>query len=147
MKSIRSIGIIMDGNRRWAKRRGLPAFEGHRAGFETLRRLSKELPRLSATYGLEHVTLYTFSTENWNRSLVEVQYLMKLFELGFQELVESAGNNTCIRIIGQRERFPHKLQALFRDAESKTKNRTGITVAFALSYGGRAEIIDAVNRL
>ncbi len=155
MKSIRSVGIIMDGNRRWAKERGLASFEGHRAGFEALRRLSGDAQALKEKYGLEYVTLYAFSTENWNRTQEEVGYLMQLFEEGLRwivsEHVKQGEKNpeTAIRIkiIGERERFSPALRALMAEAEEKTKNFGGVTVTFALSYGGRAEILDAVKRM
>lgn len=155
MKPIRSIGIIMDGNRRWAKERGLPAFEGHRAGLDALKKLAEDLPGLNTTYGLRYVTLYAFSTENWNRIQEEVGYLMKLFEEGLKWIVNEHVKNSAknpetavrIKIIGQRGRFSPELQTLIADAEEKTKNFGGVTVTFALSYGGRAEIVDAVARL
>ena len=155
MKPIRSIGIIMDGNRRFAKERGLPAFEGHRAGYEALKKLTEAAPRLKQTYGLEFVTLYAFSTENWNRTKEEVGYLMSLFEEGLQtvlnEYVKNGNKNPesaiRIRIIGQRSRFSEKIQTLMSEVEEKTKHFGGITATFALSYGGRAEILDAVLKL
>lgn len=155
MKAIRSIGIIMDGNRRWAKERGLPSFEGHRAGFDTLKKLAGDLPALKEKYGLEYVTLYAFSTENWNRLQGEVGYLMNLFEEGLKWIVnehvkngeKNPGSAIKIKIIGERERFSSALQALMAEAEETTKNFGGTTVTFGLSYGGRAEIINAVTRM
>jgi undecaprenyl diphosphate synthase len=152
---INSIGIIMDGNRRWAKARGLPAYEGHRAGFEVIKELSREIPRLRRNYGLEYVTVYALSTENWKRSKEELGYLIALFEEGFRLAVSDAvekgnknpGEGMRLRIIGERERFSPVLQELMNDAEEKTKDFGGGTVVFALSYGGRAEIVAAAEKL
>ena len=155
MNPVRSIGIIMDGNRRWAATRGLPAFEGHRAGFEAMKRLAEHAPYFQKTYGLEYVVVYAFSTENWNRSAEEVAGLMKLFEFGLTELskhLTERGNRDKenairVRVIGERGRFSTKMQTLMADIEEKTKNFGGITIVFALSYGGRADILDAVRKV
>lgn len=151
MKPIRSIGIIMDGNRRFAKEKGLPSFAGHQAGFETLKKLNEELPRLHDQYGLEYVTLYAFSTENWNRSQEEVEFLMKLFQRGISEILKSftkgidPTRSVRVRVIGERDRLPAELQALIKDVEEKTAHHTLCTVTFAMSYGGRSEILNAVS--
>lgn len=155
MTPIRSIGIILDGNRRWAKAKGVPALEGHRAGFEALKRLVAHAPHLKKTYGLDFVTLYAFSTENWNRAKEEVGYLMALFEeaLAFvlEEGIRDGEKNpesaVRLKIIGQRERFSDKIQNLMVQAEERTKNFGGITAVLALSYGGRAEILQAVEKM
>lgn len=155
MQPIRSIGIILDGNRRWAKAKGVPALEGHRAGFEALKKLVKEAPRLKKIYGLEYVTLYAFSTENWNRAKDEVGYLMSLFEEALAFVLEEGIRDgekdpehaVRLKIIGQRERFSEKIQSLMLEAEEKTKNFGGVTAVLALSYGGRAEILQAVEKM
>lgn len=153
MKPIRSIGIIMDGNRRWAKARGLPTSEGHKAGLEPLRKLAAAFPELKEKYGLEYAIFYTFSTENWNRSGEEVAYLMSLFEVGFKEIlkaVEKEKDTTRairVRMMGQLERFSPAVQKIMKDAEERTAKNSGGTAVFALSYGGRAEILNAVNHL
>lgn len=153
MKPIRSIGIILDGNRRWAKERSLPSFEGHRQGYETLKRLWEGFPRLKEKYGLEYITLYAFSTENWKRSGQEIEFLMQLFGRAFQEILRSLSEDmpeekqVRIRIAGQKERFSPKLQELIREVEDKTKDFKAGTVCIALSYGGRAEILQAVSSL
>ena len=144
---IRSIGIIMDGNRRWAKARGLPSLEGHRQGYEALKRLSKDATRMREVYGLEYVTLFAFSTENWQRSAEEVSYLMDLFGIGIDEMMLSHASDIRIRIVGDRERFSKSLQDKFSILEEKTKDNAGTTVSFALSYGGRAEILHAAGEL
>jgi undecaprenyl diphosphate synthase len=155
MNAIRSIGIIMDGNRRWAKAHGVSTLEGHRAGFDVLKKLAESAPNLKGRYGLEYITFYAFSTENWNRTEEEVGYLMKLFEEGLRlviaEYVENGKKNPeeAIRIkcIGQRERFSPALQKAMIEAESATKDFGGVTAVFALSYGGRAEILEAVQKI
>jgi undecaprenyl diphosphate synthase len=153
MKPIRSIGIILDGNRRWAKARGLPSFEGHRQGYETLKRLWEEFPRLKKAYGLEYITLYAFSTENWKRSAPEVEFLMQLFGTAFQEILSSLlkglpeEKQVRIRIAGQKDRFSPQLQELIKEVEEKTKDFKAGTICIGLSYGGRAEILNAVSSL
>ncbi|MBY0539612.1 di-trans,poly-cis-decaprenylcistransferase [Patescibacteria group bacterium] len=155
MNSIRSIGIILDGNRRWAKAKGVPSLEGHRAGYEALKKLVEHTPHLKEKYGLEFVTLYAFSTENWNRAEEEVGYLMSLFEEALSFVLEEGirdgekdpENAVRLKIIGQRERFSEKIQTLMSEAEERTKNFGGITAALALSYGARAEILQAVEKM
>lgn len=147
IKPIRSIGIILDGNRRWAKERGLPTLMGHKEGVEAIKRLVKSTPHFKEQYGLEFVTLYIFSTENWNREEKEVAYLMDLFRHGFKEIAQKLDSgNIRVRIVGERERFAPDIQKLFTEIEEKTKHYTDFTVTFAASYGGRSEIITAVNR-
>lgn len=154
MQPIRSIGIIMDGNRRWTKARGLPAFEGHRAGLDTIKKLWNDLPRLHDAYGLECVALYALSTENWNRSPEEISFLMRIFESAFSELLEGLASANIpkekrfrIKIAGQKERFPEKIQALIAEAEAKTADFSQGTVFICLSYGGRPEILHVVSEL
>ena len=134
----------MDGNRRWAKERSLPTLEGHRKGLDKVR----DLVEWARDAGVEEVTLYAFSTENWSRTEEEVGYLMGLFELGFREhfaeVMEAGGR---LRFIGERERMPEKLQALMNEAEEKSKDGAKGTLIIALSYGGRPEILAAVNTL
>lgn len=145
-KPTRSIGIILDGNRRWAKEHGRASTEGHKEGMEALKRLAKALPHFKKTYGLEFVTLYTFSTENWNRSEQEVSYLMELFKKGFEEITAAFNEHGArVRIVGERDRFPEDLQKTFTAVEEKTEKNTDTVISFALSYGGRAEIVAAAN--
>ena len=140
----RSIGIIMDGNRRWAKENGLPQLEGHRIGIEKI----KDAMKWAQERGISEVTIYAFSTENWNRSEEEVSYLMKLFEAmldnWIQEVIEHGG---CLKFIGQLERLPKTMQKKISEVTELTKNGKDGTLIIALSYGGRAEILDAVNKL
>jgi undecaprenyl diphosphate synthase len=147
IKPIRSVGIILDGNRRWAKKRNLPTLDGHREGVEAIKRLAQSVPHFKKTYGLEFATLYVFSTENWNRSPEEVTYLMQLFKRGFQDIAAVMHSHDIrVRVIGERARFSPDLQTLFNTIEKQTEHNTSFTVTFAASYGGRLEIIDAVNR-
>ncbi|MEN9614365.1 MAG: hypothetical protein RLZZ347_672 [Candidatus Parcubacteria bacterium] len=139
-----SIGIIMDGNRRWAKERNLPTLDGHRAGYEKL----KEVVRWAGTAGVKYVTVYAFSTENWLRDKKEVSYLMDLFSWVLEhETDEIHKENIKVRYIGDLSRLSPKIQKLITEVEKKTANNTGVTLVSAVSYGGRKEILDAVNAL
>lgn len=140
-----SIGVILDGNRRWAKEQGLPPFEGHREGSERV----KDLVRWARDLGIGTVYIYAFSTENWNRAEEEVDYLMKLLAKFFaegivDEIVEEHGR---VVFLGDRSRIPPALVKEMEKAEERTKNGTTGTLAVCLSYGGRAEIVAAANTL
>lgn len=138
------IAIIMDGNRRYAKERGLPSFEGHRAGYEKIRQVMD----WAREWGVANVIVFAFSTENWNRAQEEVGYLMKLFRTMISEVVKDAlRDGVRLRFIGQRGRFEDDMQRSMDEAEKKTAHFTRQTLAIALSYGGRAEIVDAVRRI
>ncbi len=138
------IGIILDGNRRWARERGLPSLEGHRRGFSTVEPIVLAVRDL----GIAHVAMFGFSTENWNRSAEEVSYLLKLFEeIIRNELKRLASENVAVRFVGQRERFPENLQRLMREAEEKNPPNPRTTLWVCLSYGGRAEIVSAAQAL
>ena len=147
IKPIKSIGIIMDGNRRWAKEHNMPAVAGYKEGVEVIKRFAEEAPRLEREYGLKFVTLYTFSTENWNRDPKEVDYLIELMRRELNDVVERFDKQDArVSIMGDKEAFPKDVQELFEKVEDKTKNNSGLTVVFALSYGGRDEILRAVNK-
>ena len=136
------IGIIIDGNRRWAKERGLPTFEGHRRGADTI----ENIARAARDMHIQHMALYVFSTENWRRAEEEVSYLMKLFELLIREHVARLSKESvAVRFVGQRERFSPRMQALMDDAEKKSPHEAALTLWVCLSYGGRAEIVAAAN--
>lgn len=136
------VGIIMDGNRRFAREKGLPVFEGHRAGYETL----KKILRAGKEAGISHLIFYTFSTENWNRSKREVAYLLNLMRFVLtKELGAIKREGFRIRCIGRREDFPVELQKLMARAEKETADLPGPTAVLALSYGGRAEVLYAAN--
>lgn len=134
----------MDGNRRWAKERGLPTFDGHKKGLEKLYELAEWMEGTE----IEEVTLYAFSTENWNRAPEEVGYLMELLERAFKkELSRFVEKGVRLRFIGSRERAPAHLQGILNEAEEKTRAGEKGTLVIAFSYGGRAEILAAVNQL
>ena len=138
-----SIGIIMDGNRRWAREKGLSSLEGHKAGAEKV----EEVLSWAHEAGVENLGVYACSTENWNRTRQEVAYLMKLFQfmLG-KKLPIFKKKGIRLRCIGERARFSKTLQKLMDSAERETRELKGPTLSLALSYGGRAEILAAVNR-
>ncbi|HVB54794.1 MAG TPA: polyprenyl diphosphate synthase [Candidatus Acidoferrales bacterium] len=140
----RHIGIIMDGNGRWARQRGLRRSAGHRAGIQSIRRVMAAADEA----GVHCLTLYAFSTENWSRPRQEVATLMRLFEQTLQaEVDELHQNGVRIRVIGRREQLSSRLQKLVEEAERRTaENLTGV-LNVAINYGGRAEIVDGVRRL
>ncbi len=138
------IGIIMDGNGRWARQRGQRRTEGHRAGIRAIRRVMEAADRA----GVHHLTLYAFSTENWSRPRYEVATLMRLFEQTLQEEVDELHQNGVrIRVIGRRERLSARLCRLVEEAEARTRENTRGALNVAINYGGRAEIVDAVRAL
>lgn len=138
------VGFIMDGNRRWAKNKGMSVLLGHEAGGETL----KKIVRAGKDAGIEHMIFYAFSTENWNRTEEEVSYLLSLIATFVEkELEEFNKEGGVIHCVGDMSRFSEKLQAILKDAEEKTKNNSGPHVYFALNYGGRAEILSAVKKI
>ena len=139
------IGIIMDGNGRWAKKRGLPRTAGHKAGAEVFRSIAKECGRL----GIKHATFYAFSTENWRRPKEEVDAIMALFKdylLEAKADIAGAENNR-LRFIGERNGISPELLKLMDEAEEDTNNNTGCEIILAINYGGRQEIVTAVNKL
>ena len=134
------IAIIMDGNGRWAKERGLPRGMGHKAGVETIRIVLKEAVRL----GVKNLTLYAFSTENWARPKEEVGGIMKLLVTYLKkELKECNDNGVKMNVLGDITKLPEECQVALREALETTKNNTTINLNFALNYGGRAEIVRA----
>ncbi len=140
----KSVGIIMDGNRRFAKQAGKALLEGHRAGYETL----KEIARASRDAGVEVLTVYAFSTENWKRSKEEVGYLMDLLRYVLRkELGELMKEGIRIRYIGDLSRLDKDLQEDVARAEKETAHNTKLTLQTCLSYGGRDEILHAVRTL
>jgi len=138
------VAIILDGNGRWAEKRGLPRLSGHRAGVRNLRRILKALGK----YGIEYVTLYAFSTENWNRPADEVNGIFGILtEVVGREARELHKNGVKIRHIGRLEGLPEKVRKSIEKAIKLTENNLGMTLAVALNYGGRAEILDAIRRI
>lgn len=138
------VAVIMDGNGRWAKQRGLPRIMGHRRGVDTL----KTLLRACRDWGIGALTAYAFSTENWGRPLEEVDFLMTLFERVLrQELREMMAENVRIRFVGNLTALPASLQAEISQAMVKTQDNRGIEFTVATNYGGRQEIVQACRRL
>jgi len=140
----RHIAIIMDGNGRWAKERGLPRTEGHRAGADTVRRVTEGCSDL----GVEFLTLYAFSAENWKRPKREVDALMKLLEIFLrQKTPEMIEQNIRLQAIGRLHDLPDSCQEQLRRSINATSQNSGLTLILALSYGGREEIIDGFKSL
>ena len=132
----------MDGNGRWAKKRGLPRILGHRAGAKTVRRIVETCAKL----GIKALTLYAFSTENWGRPAGEVSGLMKLFEKYLvTELENLHGNNIRLRMIGEISRLPQSTKDKLKKVIQQTENNTGLILNLAVNYGSRQEIVRAVN--
>ncbi len=138
------VAIIMDGNGRWAKQRGLPRIEGHRQGAESARTII----RASGELGIKYLTLYAFSVENWNRPKDEVDALMKyLIHYLKTETPELNKNNVRLEVIGQIWRLPENVQEHLRKSIQTLSKNNGLTLIMALSYGSRTEIVDAVRRI
>lgn len=140
--SLEHLGIIADGNRRWAKEHGLPTIEGHKKGLETI----EDLIRAAAKAGIPYISFYVFSTENWGRSADEVGYIMKLAETRILKYAEKlAKNNAKMLILGSKANVPPSLASCIEKAEKITAESTGITVCICFNYGGEQEIADAAN--
>lgn len=138
------LAIILDGNGRWAKKRGLPRLLGHRAGLRKL----EEMVRLVKKQGIRYFSVYAFSTENWNRPQMEVDGLMSLFRYYIKHKVDSIrAEGGRIRFAGRRDRIPADLLELMQYAEERTKDQSTIDFILCLNYGGRAEVLDAMNAL
>lgn len=141
--NLRHLGIIADGNRRWAKGQGLPKIEGHRKGVETM----EILIAAAAKAEIPFITFYVFSTENWGREKAEVSYIMKLAETKILKMAERmAENNIRLLILGTRGKVNPTLTSLGEKAEKITADCTGTTVCFCFNYGGEQEIADAANK-
>lgn len=135
------VAIILDGNRRWAKKRGLPTLQGHTEGANNLERITTYCNKI----GIKYLTVYAFSTENWKRSEEEVNYLMKLLAQYIDDFEKKFKNsNARIRLAGDINRLPKYLQESIRKIEEKTKNNDGITLNLCINYGGREEIVKYV---
>ena len=142
--NIRHVAIIMDGNGRWAKMRGLPRIEGHRNGVKKV----NEIIDVAIEAGLEAVTFYTFSMENWNRPASEISALMRFLSTYIKnEMNRLHEQNIVFRAIGKLDKLPAGVQKLLADFEGLTRNNTGLIVTTALSYGGREEIVNAVIKI
>ena len=144
MPELKHLAIIMDGNRRWAKEHGLPTFEGHRRGYDKM----KEVGEWCLDRGITTMSIYAFSTENWNREQEEVRYLMDLIYKAIAlEIPEFNKRGIRMRIIGSRERLSGKLVKAIDAAEEQTKNNARGTLNICLNYGGRWEITEAVKKI
>jgi undecaprenyl diphosphate synthase len=138
------IAIIMDGNGRWAKKRGLPRIKGHEEGVEAADRVVNESLRL----GVKYLTLFAFSTENWNRPKDEVEFIFHLVGDFFRKKIDSMiRKGVKIRVIGRKDNLPIWLLDTLNDSEQKTKNGENLTVNIALNYGGRYDIFQAVKKV
>ena len=138
------IAIIMDGNRRWAKAKGMPASFGHKEGAKTL----EKIVRYANKIGIEYITVYAFSTENWKRTEEEVKSLMLLFQTYLDDYAKRADTeNIKVKIIGNMLELSPKMQESIKKCMERTKNNTGITFNIALNYGGRNELISAIKHI
>jgi len=140
------IVLFPDGNRRWARKRGLPEYEGHKKGEEKF----KEFLFWCKKKGVKILTVFGFSTENWKRSKREVKYLMKLFEEGLSDkktLKRFQKEGVMVKIIGQKERLPKTLQKVIENLENLTKNNKKFRLNLAVSYGGRWDIVQAIKQI
>ena len=138
------IAIIMDGNRRWAKKRMLPVKLGHKEGAETL----KKIVRYANKIGIGYITVYAFSTENWRREKEEVEALMSLLEYYLDEFAKEADTeNIVIKVIGRRKELSDSLLKKIDETVERTKNNTGTIFTIALNYGGRDEIVTAIKNI
>ncbi|OGZ21860.1 MAG: di-trans,poly-cis-decaprenylcistransferase [Candidatus Nealsonbacteria bacterium RIFCSPHIGHO2_02_38_10] len=139
------LGIIIDGNRRWAEEKGLPSFEGHRRGLDNVKRIGDWCYEKR----VKIITFYAFSIENWNRTKIEVAYLMKLLEgaVSGKYLADLNEKKIQLRVIGQKERLSKSLQYKIIKAEKSTRNNKNGILNLAVSYGGRAEIVQAIKNI
>lgn len=138
------IAIVMDGNGRWARKRLLPRVAGHKRGLDTVRKIVG----LCVDQGVSHLTLFAFSSENWRRPADEVSFLMQLFMQALREEVKKLHkNNIRLRVIGDLSRFDPELVETIRSAEAQTAGNTALTLSIAANYGGRWDIVNAVNNM
>ena len=142
--NLKHIAIIMDGNRRWAKKHNIPTALGHKKGVEALKTTMKACD----SFGIKYLTVYAFSTENWNRKPEEVNFLMDLLGQTIKnELEEMHKNNVVLKFIGDTTKLSNNLQKILADAVEKTQNNTGVNLQIAFNYGSRAEIVNAVQAI
>lgn len=137
------IGFILDGNRRWAKKHGLPSYEGHLAGYNAL----KDIIATTADKGVKYISFYTFSTENWNRAESEVRGIMRLIRRLFKtDIKELVRDGYRLVVMGTRERLPEDVNRMIDEAEAKSREGTRATLVMCFNYGGQQEIVAAAQR-
>lgn len=142
--NIEHVAIILDGNRRWAKERNLPTNIGHKEGMDNLEKVAKQI----AKKGVKYLTVYAFSTENWNRSKEEVGYLMKLFKTFFTKMSKDfKRENIKVNFLSKRDNLTPDLLKMINESEEVTKDNTGMNLNICFNYGGRTEIVEAVNNI
>ncbi|WP_020203942.1 MULTISPECIES: isoprenyl transferase [Cupriavidus] len=140
----RHVAIIMDGNGRWATQRHLPRVAGHSRGLDAVRAVVEAC----AARGVQYLTLFAFSSENWRRPADEVSFLMRLFMTALRrEVVKMHANNIRVRVVGDLARFSPRIQQLIADAEARTAGNTGLTVTIAANYGGRWDLLQAMRKM
>lgn len=138
------IGLIMDGNRRWAKSKSKPIALGHKQGAETLEKITRYANKI----GLKYLTVYAFSTENWKRPKEEVEILMKLLQSYIDRFSKIADSeNIRVQFLGDTKAFSEKMQKGIKDCINRTKNNTGVTLNILLNYGGRADLINSIQKI
>lgn len=137
------VAIIMDGNRRWAKKNNLDTPQGHKEGAENLKRLAKFANKI----GIKYMTVYAFSTENWKRSKEEVSAIMKLLKFYIASLLKKYDSNIKINVLGRIKNLPKELQEEIQKIIEKTKNNTGLVLNICFNYGGRDEIVTATKKI
>jgi undecaprenyl diphosphate synthase len=138
------LGLILDGNRRWAREQGLPTLDGHKKGYENLKTIAK----YAFDQGVQYISAYVFSTENWKRSADEVDYLMKLLIwVSKNEIKELDKHNIRVQFLGEEEGLSAQVIKAMESAEARTKDNTGGTLLLCLNYGGQQEIATAMNKL
>ena len=138
------LGVIIDGNRRWAREKGLPTLEGHKKGLDIL----KSLIGWAKKRGIKILTIYSFSIDNWNRSKTEVSYLMNLFRKTFEDSQKIAEmENVKIKVVGEKEMIPQDILEIIKKVEDDSKENKDMVVNIAFSYGGRKEIINSIKEI
>ena len=144
MSNLKHLAIILDGNRRWARERGLPTFDGHKAGYDKIKDVSKWCLKRN----IKILTVFAFSTENWNRSKEEVKYLMTLMNKAFSKELEDLNKlGFKVNIIGSRDRLSKKIKKNIEKIETETKNNKKAVLNICFNYGGRLEIVEAVKKI
>ena len=142
--ALKHLAIIMDGNRRWARQHALKVFNGHDHGAQNLKKIARSV----AEHGIQHLTVFAFSAENWRRSKIEVLALLEIMRFFLRsKVVTLIEDNVRLHIIGDRTAFDEDLQGLFKNAEAQTAHCTGLTLTVALNYGGQQDIERAAERM